>query len=326
MKRVLRYLVLALLGAVVSCAALFAYFLYVPEVAQPVLSGRLAKGTIEVGGLRRAYTSYVPKGLPGNAPLVVVMHGSGENAAQIRSGTGYGFERLADRHGFAVVYPESFTFDWNDCSTVGEFTAQGKPVDDLGFLAALTDRLAGELQLDRSRIFATGVSAGGSMAIRLALDAPARFRAVAAVAANVPRADNFKCTPDGQSAPVMLMNGTQDPLVPFDGGEVNLLGMFFKAGQVLSARESAAFFARRNGLAGAPASSRTQQADGVAVERVRYPGTVEVELVAIHGGGHSLPQPYRRPRLLGPSPLAPDGAQMIWDFFARQPQRPVQAG
>ena len=65
------------------------------------------------------------------------MHGSGEIAAQIRMGTGYGFERLADEHGFAVVYPNSYTFDWNDCSKVGDFHVGGAEVDDMAFLNAL---------------------------------------------------------------------------------------------------------------------------------------------------------------------------------------------
>jgi polyhydroxybutyrate depolymerase len=51
----------------------------------------------------------------------------------------------------------------------------------------------------------------------------------------------------------------------------------------------------------------------------RNDSKVEVELVAIHGGGHGIPQPYRRhPRLLGPSPKEPNGPDMIWDFFERQ--------
>jgi polyhydroxybutyrate depolymerase len=43
-----------------------------------------------------------------------------------------------------------------------------------------------------------------------------------------------------------------------------------------------------------------------------------VELVAIHGGGHGMPQAYwRNPRLLGPTADL-DGTAMIWAFFARQ--------
>lgn len=88
------------------CGALLAYFIYTPDPIAPQLSGTLGNGVVEVGGLKRTYLSYVPRGRPKGAPLLLVMHGSGENAKQIRIGTGYGFERLADQHGFAVVYSQ----------------------------------------------------------------------------------------------------------------------------------------------------------------------------------------------------------------------------
>lgn len=324
MRKVLRFLrfcLFTLLIVIAAGAALFGYFIYSPAPDVPPLTGTLAKGSMEVDGLKRTYRTYVPRQLAKGAPLVLVMHGSGENAAQIRVETGYAFERLADEHGFAVVYPNSYSFDWNDCSRIGDFSAAGRLVDDVGFLGALTDKLIAELGVDSRRVFATGVSAGGFMSLRLALEAPSRFRAVAAVAANVPRPDNFKCKPVGQGTSVMIMNGTRDPLVPFDGGEVNLLGLFYKGGNVHSARESAQYFADLNKLADAPAIVPNQAADSAKVEQLlwRNDGKAEVELVAIHGGGHGLPQPYyRRPRLLGPSPMAPNGAAIIWEFFARQ--------
>ena len=193
----------------------------------------------------------------------------------------------------------------------------------MGFLNALVDKLVTEINVDHGRVFATGVSAGGFMSIRLALESPSRFRAVAAVAANVPTPENFKCAPQGQGTSVMIMNGTKDPLVPFAGGEVNLLGLFYKGGNVRSSRESGQYFADRNHIAGTPATNQSPVADGVSVEQVlwRNDAKTEVELVAIHGGGHGIPQPYwRRLRLLGPSPMTPNGPAMIWAFFARQRQ------
>ena len=98
-------------------------------------------------------------------------------------------------------------------------------IDDVGFLTGVVDKLVAELGVDPGRVFAVGSSRGGSMALRLALEAPARFRAVAAVSASVPTPDNFKCRTPGQSASsVMIMNGTKDPIVPFEGGEVSLFG------------------------------------------------------------------------------------------------------
>lgn len=323
-KRVLRFVAfvfLGLLSLVALAAALFGYFIYSPDPQPPALSGTLAKGSLAFDGMNRTYLTYVPKALPPGAPLVLVMHGSGEGAAEIRIGTGYGFERLADEHGFAIVYPNSQSFDWNDCSKVGDFSAGGRTVDDVGFLQAVIDKLGKELGTDPGRVYATGVSSGGFMSLRLALEAPSRFRAVAAVSANVPTPENFKCTPAGPGASVMIMNGTKDPLVPFAGGESSLLGLFYKGGNVRSSQASTQYFADINGLKDPPTTRRTDLLDGAHMEQTLWRGQskVEVELVAIEGGGHGLPQPnWRRPRLLGPSPMAPDGPAMIWNFFERQ--------
>lgn len=282
-------------------------------------SGTLIKSTFVWDGLKRTYRTYLPKGLVKGAPLLMVMHGSGQDGRQIRIETGYEFERLADEHGFAIVYPDAYTFDWNDCSIAGDYRVSGKIVDDVGFLVNLVNKLAAELNTDRNRIFATGVSAGGFMSLRLALEAPAQFRAVAAVSASVPATQNFKCKPAGQGTSVMIMNGTQDPLVPYTGGEVNLLGLFYKGGKVLSAPLSAQYFADVNAIPGAPISTRTRA--GASVEQTvwRKDSRVEIELITIHGGGHGLPQAYyRRPRLLGPSPMTPDGPAIIWSFFDNQ--------
>ena len=329
-RRVLRFCLWSLLAVVGLGAALVGYSVYsytsAPEV--PQLSGTLTKGTIEVDGLTRTYRTYVPQGLAKGAPLVVVMHGSGENGAQIRIETGYGFDRTADRHGFAVVYPDANEGDWETCSIVGRLSTKGLAVDDVGFLTRLVDRLIGDIGVDPVRVFAAGSSRGGSMAIRLALEAPSRFRAVAAVSASVPTPENSRCKPVGRSASIMIMNGTKDPLVPFDGGEVSLFGLFYKNGKVRSSRESGQYFAALNHIAGAPATNETNVADGVRVEQVLWRNDlkVDVELVAIHGGGHGIPQPYRRrprllgPLLLGPSPKEPNGPDMIWAFFDRQRQ------
>nr|WP_295076253.1 PHB depolymerase family esterase [uncultured Roseateles sp.] len=331
MKRVLRFLLrgfLALTALLAVLAGLFAYFLYTPDPELPQLSGSLTKGTIEVAGVKRSYRTYVPKGLPKGAPLVLVMHGSGEGPSQIRIGTGYAFERLADQHGFAVVYPKAYASDWNDCSRIGDKELDGVRGDDVGFLAALVEKLVAELALDPASVFAAGVSNGGSMAMRLALEQPSRYKAVAAVVANVPAPENFQCQPAAQNATsVMIMNGTEDPLVPYAGGEINLLGLFYQGGPIISSRASAQYLADWAHLGGSPQSSETLVAPGVRLEQNRWSpahnsnrdGKTEVVLVSIHGGGHGLPQPYaQRPRLLGPSPMAPDGAAMIWAFFERQ--------
>ena len=327
MKRKLFIAVCSVLGVVALAAALIGWFVYSTPPEVPHLSGILTHGSIAVGGRVRTYRLYVPKGLAKDAPLVMALHGSGETGAQMRAMTGYGFERLADAHGFAVVYPDGYQGYWNGCNITGDYAANRLNIDDVAFLTALTGKLVGEIGIDRSRVFATGISRGGSMAMRLAIEAPSLFRAVAIVSESVPTPDNFKCKPVGNgTSSLMIMNGDDDPIVPFDGGEVNLLGIFLKRGNVLSWRASGEYFARLDHLAGTPERRETQVADGVHVEQLLWQGNtgVELDILAIHGGGHGMPQPYLRyPRLLGPTAREPNGPALIWDFFARQrPRQP----
>ncbi len=323
--RTLRFCLYCLGAFVVLIAVLFGYFVYTPDPGIPKLAGTLATGSVDVGGLTRTYLSYLPGRLSKGASLVFVLHGSGESGAQIRRETGYAFDRLADTYRFVVVYPDahrSAQGDWNACGTVADESKIKPNVDDVSFLTRLVQKHIAENDIDPGRVFAAGSSRGGFMAFRLALEAPSVFRAVAAVSANVHTPENFKCKPSqtGTSS-VLIMNGTEDPLVPFDGGHVSFLGFSYKYGTVMSSMKSAQYFADLNRIAGPPALVETHAGDGVLVKQLTWnnASNVEVELVAIEGGGHGMPQPYRRhPRLLGPSPREPNGAQVIWAFFDRQ--------
>jgi polyhydroxybutyrate depolymerase len=313
-----------ILGSVLVVAAVlggfFYYFLHAPAPKAPQLSGSWSSGTIAVGGLERTYLVYRSRALSKRAPLLVVLHGSGGNGKRARVETGYAFERLADEHGFALAYPDGFEGYWNACNVSGDFAANTRNIDDVAFLTALAGKLAADAGIDRSRVFVAGISRGGAMALRLALEAPSRFRAVAAVAASLPAPDNFKCEPGQGSASVMIMNGTQDPLNPFDGGKVTLYG-FLERGMVLSSRASAELFVRLNRITAAPERSEIAASEGFRVEQFlwRDTGAREIALVAVHGGGHGLPQPFWRvPRLLGATAAEPNGAALIWSFFQRQ--------
>jgi polyhydroxybutyrate depolymerase len=317
----MKKVVWSLIAIVAIAVALLGYFVYSPAADVPQLSGTLSRRAIDVGGRKRSYLTYVPRGLPKGAPLVMVMHGSGESGARIRSETGYGFDRLADPHGFAVVYPDGYEGYWNACNVVGDYSANQLNIDDVGFLTAIADTLIREIGIDRGRVFATGVSRGGHMAFRLALEAPSRFRAVAAVSASVPTPENFKCKAVGAgTSSVMIMNGTKDPLNPFAGGEVGLFGLLAR-GRVRPSRASGQYLADLNHIHGTPELKTIEEEAGTVLEQVvwRNKDAIEIELVAIHGGGHGMPQPYRRhPRLLGPTSSDVNGPALIWEFFERQ--------
>ena len=153
-------------------AGLYAYFLYAPKPAAPVLSAALQHGQIEVGGLPRDYAFYIPAGLPAGAPLLFVLHGSLQSVDDIRTFSAYEFERLADEQGFIVVYPQGFERNWNDCRATADYPARAQNVDDVGLIAALIRRFAEQQRADPGRAFLAGYSNGGHLGLRIALEQP----------------------------------------------------------------------------------------------------------------------------------------------------------
>lgn len=328
MKRT-RIILYALLLIAAILGGLYGYFLYAPKPAEPALSATLQHERIELGGLQRDYAFYIPAKLQPQAPLLFVLHGSLQTIADMRTFTGYEFERLADQHGFIVVYPQGFQKNWNDCRRSADYPARTQNIDDKGLIAALIQRFASQHGADPRRAFLAGYSNGGHLGLRIALEQPQLLAGVAAIAASLPTDDNLDCTPSGQAVPVLLMNGTRDPINPYNGGIVTLFG-FGNRGTVQSAQESARYFTK---LAGYPPDAvrssawahQGDRAQRVTLDQWQAEGRAEVALYSLIGGGHLIPQAvFRAPRLLGPTLSGFDGPQAIWDFFARQRPAPAQ--
>ena len=87
-----------------------------------LLSAAARRAIIRVGESERTYLAYVPAGLMPHSPLFLVLHGGLMDGEMIRRGTGYEFDVLADRHGFAVVYPDGYKATG---TTAGERTPSG---------------------------------------------------------------------------------------------------------------------------------------------------------------------------------------------------------
>ena len=324
MKKTTKTILSAFLLLAALLAGLYAWFLYAPKPALPDLSATLQHGSIEVGGHSRDYAYYIPAKLPANAPLLFVLHGSLQRIDDIRTFSAYEFEQLADQHGFIVVYPQGYQRNWNDCRSTADYPARTQNIDDVGLIAALVQHFAAEHAADPHRAFLAGYSNGGQLGLRIALERPQLLAGVAAFAANLPSDDNLACQPQPGSTPVLLMNGTRDPINPYKGGRVTLFG-FGDRGNVRSSYESALYFAKRAGYSAADIRhSRAWNNPNQAAQRVDFyhwqdDKHAEVALYSIIGGGHLLPQSgFRAPRLLGPTLSGFDGPRAIWDFFSRQ--------
>lgn len=322
-KKIVRFVLGAILLVIVALVGLFGYFWYTPEPPPPHTSAQAQKGSIEVDGMARTYLSYVPADLPENAPLLIVFHGSLQDSAAMRLSTGYEFETLADAHHFAVVYPDGYKGNWDDCRLHADYPARAEHIDDEGLVRALIAHFQEANRIDPKRVFVMGYSNGGHMAMRLAVETPDLIAGAALVSASLPTEDNNDCTRSGQPVPVLVMAGTDDPINPFGGGVVSLFG-FQPRGTVISPTATAQYFAGLAGYTDAPQpTTLPHQPDSgdTAVQVIDYraEGKPEVIEYIISGGGHVVPQPVvQAQRILGKMTHDVDAPAVIWDFFARQ--------
>ena len=128
--------------------------------------------------MERTYKLHLPADLPENAPLVVVLHGYGGNNNPDR----FAMNATADRHGFAVCYPQGAKDGrGKSCWNVGYPFQADMTVDDVRFLTELVRHLQKKHGLSRHNVFCTGMSNGGEMCYQLAAQRPRLFAAVAPV-------------------------------------------------------------------------------------------------------------------------------------------------
>lgn len=148
--------------------------------------------------------AYVPKPLPANAPLVLVLHGCSQSSVDAAK---WGWNELADQYGFVVGYPEQQTanntvrcFNWG-----GEYGNLANLQRDQGenlSIKQMADALVAQNGLDAKRVFISGFSAGGATALVAAATYPDVFAGVASLsgipyACNANYSEVFTCQNPG---------------------------------------------------------------------------------------------------------------------------------
>ena len=220
----------------VALALLIAYAAYpfadVAAQAAAQASARQSTAyTVTVGNLNRTYYLYVPSNASKDrpTPLVLMFHGGGGMPAYAEKDSK--FSELAEREGFLVAYPQGFEKSWNDGRGDSAVAAQRDNIDDVAFVAALIDDIGKRHNVDSKRVYATGISNGAMFSHYLAAKLSAQIAAIAPVVGGMPEPLEKVFNPESAIS-VLIFNGTADPLVPYQGGDITAFGK--KRGRIIS--------------------------------------------------------------------------------------------
>jgi polyhydroxybutyrate depolymerase len=257
----------------------------------------------------------------GLRPLVLVLHGGlGDDDDTVVLNFGK-LNRLAAEDDFLVAYPQGLGGHWNDGRGVDRYVAQREHVDDVGFLASLIDDLIEKRAVDPKAVFIVGVSDGAMMAHRFACEQSAKLRGFTAVVGAMPynvARRRARCGKDPLS--VLMINGTEDPIVPWEGGTVSFDKQ--ELGRVLSAERTFELWARHDGCRDVAVTMIPDfvPSDGTRIERrqaLECRDRSKVELFAVQGAGHSWPSgwQYLPEHVVGATSRDIDAAVAAWRFF-----------
>lgn len=268
-------------------------------------------------GLTRSYRIHTPANTNKYTALLLVLHGGGGTAKHTEEElTKKGFNTLSDKYKFVVVYPNGIEKRWNDGRTLNNPVTH---INDVGFLTKLIDDTTKEFNIDTNRVFVTGISNGGQMSYRLACERTEKITAIAPVVSSL-HEDLYKtCTPS-QPISVFIIAGTEDPLVPYTGGDITIFNK--KYGTVISMNETVTFWVTHNNCSPDSVVSVMPNTadDGCIVtikEYINGDNNTKVLFYSIKGGGHTWPSggKYLTEALVGKICYDFNACEHIWNFF-----------
>lgn len=276
--------------------------------------------TLTVDERERYYLIHIPKTKAPLAgwPVVLAFHGGGSSPEGMVEFSG--LNEKADTSGFVVVYPggtgrlkQALTFNGGNCCGY----AQRQEVDDVKFVAALLDDLEKAIQVDKRRIFSTGMSNGGIISYLIADKLSARIAAIAPVGGPMGAA---ACSP-GRAVSVCHMHGTDDEFAPYRGGRG---ARSLTQTDFYSVDHSISAWVKANGCQSPPKVERRKPSvdDGTHVTKAVYPGGrdgSEVVLYTVHGAGHTWPGRPSKFAFLGKTTANLSANDVMWEFFTRHP-------
>jgi polyhydroxybutyrate depolymerase len=230
-------------------------------------------------------------------PTIIMLHGAGGSAVQEARSTGLG--ELAPREGFVAVFPEGRGGRWNhlppgkeSAQFVGVFEPYGGAPDDVAFLTTLVADLIRRGISDPKQIFLAGESAGGIMALRMLCADAELFAGIGLLIAAMPEPTATDCYP-AKPLRVLMINGTADRVLPYDGGPSAPPDRAFATGtfNVWPTERLFDFFHRLN-ICVTPADRSVaagRHEQRIEIEQSTQCGGGPIISYRIVGGGHAVP-------------------------------------
>jgi polyhydroxybutyrate depolymerase len=273
---------------------------------------------------------YVPKKSKKPRALVLVLHGGGGIGGDVATPGVHPisvFRTVADREKFIIVYPEGLPSNdakrltgWVDCR--GDNTISSD-ANDVLFLKTLVARVTKIYGLSSSKVFMAGGSNGAQMTQAFAFHHPEMVGGVASGAGSLPlNPKEGACTKGpNKGVPILLVHGTADSQMPYNGGCVADIGGMCNRGRVLSAIETRDRWLQINGLFGIAPTKETidiSKSDGGPANRYFYSGRFPLEWWQLEGAGHAVPSRQvlvSSNRLIGIQNQDIEFAEISWAFF-----------
>lgn len=230
------------------------------------------------------------------AKLVFILHGSGGTGMQIREYAGkptQKIEEIAPKENILLVFPNGYKKFWNECRKTADSEANHLNINEEAFFSEMISYFHQKYEIDRQSVYVIGTSGGGHMAYKLAMTMPEKIRAITAIVASLPDETNFDCVAKGVAKPIMIVNGTADPLNKYEGGEI-ILGGNRSLGLVRSTDATFDYWSKLAGYTGKPTMQilpDNDPKDGKIVEKYTFKDTnkPEVSLYKVIGGKHDYP-------------------------------------
>lgn len=253
--------------------------------------------------------------------MILVLHGGlGDDDDTVTLSFGK-LNALAATEDFLAVYPSGIGGHWNDGRNVQRYVSHRERVNDVGFLSKLIDELVEKRNVDSEAVFVVGVSDGAMMTHRFACERAGKLRAFVAVVGAMPyNVARRRSRCGAQPLSALMINGTEDPIVPWDGGTVKFDEQ--ELGRVLSVERTFSLWLRHNDCAEVEISMIPDfaPADGTRIERRKAVGCghgTKVELFVVRGAGHTWPSgwQYLPETMIGPISSDIDAAIASWRFF-----------